>query len=455
MLNKKISRVLASLTIAFAVFADMGASAAAADTVEAVLNIAPVFSANPVSYCLVGSGNYQFAAFYAPDHRMIVAARTLDSSRWDMVQLPERVGWDSHNYIAMGVDSNGCVHLSGNMHCVPLVYFRTRRPYDIHSFERIPYMVGNRESSCTYPKFMTGPGGELVFNYREGKSGAGDDIFDVYDANSRAWRRLLDQPLFSGEGRMNAYHYGPISGPDGWYHVCWVWRDTPDANTNHDVSYARSKDLVHWETSDGRALALPITIATGEIVDPVPSHQGLMNNMVLGFDIEHRPIVSYTKYDSAGNSQVYDTRLESGRWQIRQISNWDWRWNIGGKGSITIDIRFGAVRPGSGGHLVQSYTHAKYGSGSWVLDEMTLQPIEAPSPHLTSRPAGASDAALHQVESRFPGMHVRLAGETLFGKSPEPSVHYLLRWESLDANRDRPPAALPPPSMLQLYKLRS
>src|SRR5262249_36508496 len=151
----------------------------------------------PVGFSLLRNGNHQYAAYYDPNRRLIVAGRTLDSAKWDSVALPEQLGWDSHNSIAMGVDQSGCLHLSGNMHVTPLVYFRTRLPYDINSFERIRNMVGSRESRCTYPKFRTGPAGELIFSYRDGQSGAGDDLYNVYDDRSRTWRRLLDQPLLS------------------------------------------------------------------------------------------------------------------------------------------------------------------------------------------------------------------------------------------------------------------
>ena len=63
-------------------------------------------------------------------------------------------------------------------------------------------------------------------------------------------------PLVDGEGRGNAYFVGPTQGPDGVFHLTWVWRDTPEAATNHDLSDARSRDLVHWEKSNGAPLKL-------------------------------------------------------------------------------------------------------------------------------------------------------------------------------------------------------
>ena len=96
--------------------------------------------------------------------------------------------------------------------------------------------------------------------------------------------------------RGNAYFAGPLLGGDGYYHLAWVWRDSPDCASNHDLSYARSKDLVHWTSSSGKEFVLPITIASAEIVDPTPVGKGLLNSCVsLGFDGQARPVIAYHK----------------------------------------------------------------------------------------------------------------------------------------------------------------
>jgi hypothetical protein len=424
--------------------------AAFEETVESVLPIGPAWSAIPVGFYLLRSGNHQFAAFYDSSRRLTIAARRLDSPKWDLVVLPENIGWDSHNGIAMGMDRRGCLHLCANMHVSPLVYFRTQQPYDIHTFEQIRQMVGSRESHCTYPKFIDGPNRELIFSYRDGQSGAGEDVYNVYDCQSRTWRRLLDQPLLSGQGKMSAYPIGPLLGPDNYFHLCWVWRDSIDVATNHDLSYACSKDLIHWQTSSGSSLLLPITRDNAEVVDPVPVRAGFMNaGVAIGFDAQKRPIISYLKFDPQGNTQLYDARPEGGSWKIHQISNWNYRWDFHGGGTIPIEIRYSPVNPNDQGGLVQSFSHVKCGSARWTLDQATLQPKE-------ERPSAPLPPDFSRVESSFPGMHVRLASEVVFGPDLEPGVRYRLRWESLDANRDRPrPGPLPHASMLKLVKCRT
>lgn len=412
-----------------------------------MLDISPVWSGHPVGFALLTDGDEQYVAFYDQDRRMTVARRCLDESRWEFRQLDSVLGWDSHNYVTMALDDQGHLHVSGNMHVRPLVYFRTERPGDIQSLRRVPAMVGSQEDRCTYPRFMKGPTGALIFTYRDGASGRGNQIYNTYDCQSRTWRRLLDAPLLDGRGAMNAYPVGPTRGPDGFFHLCWVWRDTSDCNTNHDVSYARSRDLVHWETAGGVPLELPMTVDTeGVVVDPVPAGGGAINgNTRVGFDSQKRPVVTYHKYDAKGNTQIYNARYEEDRWRIYQVSDWDYRWDFQGGGSIEFEVRVSAVRAHADGALTQKYSRKGHRSGIWTLDEATLRP----SGEMAAGPKWP--AALARPASDFPGMTVRWRSDS--GGSGEPGVRYVLRWETLGPNRDRARDVAPAASMLRLYRL--
>ena len=415
--------------------------------VTETLDLAPVWSGHPVGFCLLTDDQDQYVAFYDGDRRMTIARRRLDTGTWQFQRLDSVLGWDSHNYVTMAMDDRGHLHVAGNMHVRPLVYFRMERPGDIESLRPIPAMVDREEDRCTYPRFMDGPAGELIFTYRDGASGRGNQIYNVYDGATQTWRRLLDRPLLDGRGLMNAYPVGPSRGPDGRFHLCWVWRDTPDCNTNHDVSYARSADLVHWETAAGEPIELPMTIDTkGVVVDPVPAGGGAINgNTRVGFDAQQRPIVTYHKYDARGRTQVYNARCEAGRWRIYQTSDWDYRWAFEGGGTIHFEIRVAAVKAGPDGALSQKYRHDKLGSGIWRLDEATLRPV-CRVPEKPQWPA-----ALARLESDVPGMGVRWRGDS--GSSGTPGVRYVLRWETLGPNRDRARDVAPAPSMLRLYQL--
>jgi hypothetical protein len=346
----------------------------------------------------------------------------------------------------MAIDRDEKIHLSGNMHAVPLVYFRTTRPLDIHSFERMA-MVGRNEDRATYPHFLRNATGDLIFTYRDGRSGDGNQIYNIFDEKKGTWRRLIDRPLTDGEGHRNAYFVGPVSGPDGYFHLVWTWRESPDCATNHDLSYARSKDLEHWETSSAKPLALPVTLATAEVIDHVPVHGGMINgNTQIGFDVQKRLVVTYHKFDERGFTQIFNARREKEGWKIYRTTDWSYRWDFSGGGSIPFEIRHGSVHRAGDGSLQLTYSHVQHGSGAWKLDERTLRPTE------TLQPERQWPAGLDRVESQFPGMQVHMLADT--GRAAN-GARFFLRWETLGANRDRPrQGALPPTAMLRLYELR-
>ena len=416
-----------------------------------VLEVAPVWAGHRVGFSLLTVNDRQLVGFYDADRRLTVAVRSLDEKDWVFVPLPRHTGWDSHNSIEIAVDRDGFVHLTADMHTSPLVYFRSRHPlrepFTTDSFEPLHHMTGDQERRVTYPRFLHDDAGDLVFMYRYGSSGDGDQILNRYDTTTRQWHRLLDQPLTCGrvgDATMNAYLHGPVRGPDGFFHLAWVWRDTPDCETCHDVCYARSRDLVHWERSDGTPLGLPITAATCEVVDPVPAGGGLLNGLLrIGFDAAGRPVLSYHKYDDMGRSQIFTARLEDGRWRIRQTSDWSERIAFSGRGSIGLEASVGSVTLADDGTLLLDHRTPTAG-GTWQLDRETLAAVGLAAPRRRM------PVPLGRVESPWPGMQVRWQNDS--GEAT-PGRKFMLRWETLAPNRDRPRAEpLPPPSMLRVIE---
>ncbi len=423
--------------------------AAAADNPDlaagyGAIPVEPVWSGHPAGPALWTQGDRQFVAYYDANRQMSVAQRVLGTPRWTITRLDSFVGWDSHNYVTLAPDREGCLHVSGNMHVQPLTYFRSRLPWDASTLARQTAMTGARESRCTYPHFFYSPSGALVFEYRDGMSGQGDTLDNIYEEKNRSWRRLMDQPLFDGRGLMSCYPLGPTLGPDQFYHLTWVWRNTINAETNHDLSYARSRDLVHWETADGQPVRLPITSLTpGVVVDPIPVHGGVINGSgVAGFDLGGHVVISYHKFDAAGLTQLYFARFEQGRWHTYQASDWTYRWDFRGGGSLIPEIRVGALKP-LGDRLVIPIRHKDLGSATWSVDPVTLR-LGHRVPSLETPPP----SVWQKVESSFPEMEVRWANDSGPGS---PGVSYRLRWEALPNHRDQPrPKPWPEPSLLRV-----
>ena len=417
------------------------------------LTVGAAWSGHKVNYCLLTTPVRQYVGYYDPNRQLVIASRPLNSQTWDYHTLNTAVGWDSHNTIQMFCDSAGCLHIAANMHAVPLIYFRMERPHDPDSIVRLPSLIGNCEEKCTYPRFLSAPDGRMIFHYRNGVSGCGNEIYDVYDADTRTWSRLIEQPLTSGRGRMNAYFFGPVSGPDGFFHLAWVWRDSGDCSTNHDLCYARSRDLVHWENVSGTHLSLPMTSDSSGItvLSTPPRNSGLINMCGnIGFDASKQPILSFHRYDENGASRIYTLRLNpNGKHQLVSHGNLPLndRWEFSGGGSIRQMVFCSPVRPLADGSLLLEYEFVDREAGCWKLDPKTLETME------TLPPRAVCPSELSQMEQKFPGLIRNWLPDS--GISDEPETEWYLRWESLPANRDRPHSPpLPSPTRLSVCKIR-
>jgi len=426
-------------------------------SIEQIIKIDSVWAGHPVGFCLYTHGNRQYIAYYNAERRTVLGQRNLNQDKFGLHVLPatERatargtstvVGWDSHNFLTLGIDRDGYIHLSGNVHVNPLTYFRSIKPNDISEMEQIFEMVGTEEQRTTYPHFMLTREGELLYHYRDGGSGNGNEIYNIYNCETKTWKRLLDTPLTDGQGLMNAYQTQPTLMKDGWYHMYWVWRDTPDCSTNHDLSYMKSPDLIHWYDAFGAPIQMPATLDQKSlIVDPIPVEGGIINlaaKMVL--DDNNNPVFVYHKFDENGNTQFYVAQIMDGKWSYHVITDWDYRWFFSGNGSINSEIHLKGFKKRVDGNYEVDYWHIKYGDGTLLLNDK----FESIGKVLKPEPLNAS----LKIEGTFPGLQIQTSGD--IGESGD-GFQYLLKWETINRNRDKPrDKPWPEPSQLYLYKLK-
>lgn len=430
-----------------------------AESIAQIIKIDSVWAGHPVGFCLYTHGQRQYIAYYNANRNMVVGQRYLNDDKFQLYVLPATqretaggtssiLGWDSHNFVTLGVDKEGFIHLSGNVHVQPLTYFRSKLPGDISTLEQVFEMVGTEEKRTTYPHFMLTKEGELLYHYRDGGSGNGNEIYNFYATETKSWTRMLDVPLTDGQGLMNAYQTQATVMSDGWYHVYWVWRDTPDCSTNHDLSYMKSPDLKNWFNAFGEPVELPATIDKKQvIIDPIPPKGGIINLAAkLCLDANNKPTFVYHKYDSNGNIQFYISQIKEGRWVSSQITDWDYRWEFSGNGSINSEVSIDAFQKRSDGYYEVSYWHIKYGNGTILLNEN----FENIGKVIKAEPFSSSI----KIEGNFPGLQVRTSED--IGELTEPRIRYVLKWETIPRNRDRAPEKpWPAASQLYLYKLQS
>lgn len=427
--RKKIgaSFFLASLALpVFAEKADLAPQFCAG--IPSSLTIDQTWGGTRVAYSSIESASAVYTAYYDGDRWLSVSEINKCSGKLTKVRLPSRFGgWDPHNYITLSLDSKDRLHVAGNMHISPLIYSRMSRPGDLTSLEVLLPQVGSLEDRVTYPSFFELADGSLAFSYRYGRSGDGTEIINRFDGD--VWRRWLDKPLFSSSKlgpKVSAYHTSYFKGPDGNYHVAWIWRKSADVQTNFNINYAYSPDLKNWYSSAGEILVLPLTPDNADVVHKVPTNSGLFNNIRLGFDREKRPVISYLKFDETGATQLWHARKVAGVWRGRPSTRWSYRWNPKGAGNIPTVIDFGGV-VWRDGMLLERVRHPDLGNVTLRYDPESLEVDEIMKV--------IADPSLPKVkvDRRAPFGTVLYVVPVRAGKS-KPSVARTISWVSMPAD---------------------
>jgi hypothetical protein len=280
---------------------------------------------------------HQYAAFYNADSKVVIAKRKLGSTSWEIKETKFSGNTaDAHNSISIAIDGRGYIHLSWNNHNTKLNYARSAKP---GSLDMSPSaMLGDLENKVTYPEFYNPPNGGLLFFYRDGASGNGNLVLNGYDAKTEKWSRIQNN-LIDGEGRRNAYAQIAVD-VKGTIHVSWVWRESPDVATNHDLCYARSTDGGKtWTRSTGEKYQVPITAATAEYIWRIPQNSELINQTSMAADTYGNPYIG-TYWRPAGTSvpQYHLVYFNGKAWRSSQVSRRTTPFTLSGGGTKRIPI---------------------------------------------------------------------------------------------------------------------
>lgn len=297
-------------------------------------NNAVIFRRNAV----VTDGDMQYVAFYDQSGHVVLARRVLGSAEWEIRQTPltGRVA-DAHNCISLMVDGDGYLHLSWDHHNNPLRYVRSIAPASLDLTDPLA-MTGQIEDKVTYPQFYRLAGGDLLFFYRDGMSGNGNLMLNRYHTRTQQWTQIQNG-FIDGEGERNAYWQIAIDRHET-IHLSWVWRETPDVATNHDLCYACSHDGgLTWQKSTGEIYNLPITQASAEIACPIPQAHELINQTSMCADALGRPyIASYWRPPGTEIPQYHLVYHDGEGWRVAQVSQRQTAFTLGGVGTRRIPI---------------------------------------------------------------------------------------------------------------------
>lgn len=326
-----------------------------------LIPIAPGWAKNSVNATifrlnsLVTHEDHQVAAFYDEGGQVILSRRRLADRQWTIHEtgLTGNVR-DAHNCISLMVDGDGFLHLCWDHHNHPLRYVRSLASGSFDFTEKLS-MTGMAEEKVTYPQFYRLPGGDLLFFYRDGKSGDGNLMLNRYDLRTQTWTQV-QHGFVDGQGERNAYWQATIDD-QGTFHLSWVWRESPDVATNHDLCYARSTDGgVTWQKSSGERYTLPITVENAEIACSIPQGHELINQTSMCADGQGRPyIASYWRPPGTAVPQYHLVYHDGEGWRMSQVSARTTPFTLGGVGTRRIPISRPQIVADRNGDVTRAY----------------------------------------------------------------------------------------------------
>ncbi len=287
---------------------------------------------------LVTQADTQYVAFYTPEGKLALGKRHIkeDSFLIAETQYSGNV-YDAHNCISIIIDGDGYLHVSWDHHGHPLRYAKSIAPYSLQLGEKIE-MTGSNETNVTYPQFFKMPEGDVIFMFRDGQSGKGNLVVNKYNLQSKTWEQLQHN-LIDGEGKRNAYWQACLDHK-GVIHVSWVWRESPDVASNHDMCYAKSIDGgLTWENSKGEKYKLPITAATAEYANKIPQNSELINQTSMTTDSKGQPVIaSYWCEKDSDVPQYHIISLQNGKWITNNLGFRNSSFSLKGAGTKRIPI---------------------------------------------------------------------------------------------------------------------
>ena len=340
---------------------------------------------------LVTFKRHQYTAYYDAEGYMVLGKRELGSAQWELQRSPYKGNVaDAHNVISLMVDGDGYLHVAFDHHAQPLNYCRSTAPESLILGEKEP-MTSKDETDVTYPEFYRLSNGDLLFAYRSGLSGRGNLILNRYDLKQRRWQRIQDV-LIDGEGQRNAYWQLYVD-PQDVIHVSWVWRETWQVETNHDLCYAYSPDGGKtWCQSNGKIYNLPIRKANAEYACRIPQNSELINQTSMSTDAEGHPyIVTYWRDPDSSIPQYRMVWHDGSTWHNRPIMNRTQAFSLKGGGTKMIPISrpriavdkgraFFLFRDVERGNKVSMAYTPDIRNGEWQVTDLTDFPVDAWEP---------------------------------------------------------------------------
>lgn len=320
---------------------------------------------------LAKTGNYLLLSYYDQNSQATVSRLNLSNGKVEeSVKLDTYVGTDAHNYLAIGIDGSGGVHVAGNAHNSAINYFYGTSYLNLATIARSTKLS---DSSSTYPEFMLDDSGNFYYTIRVGSSGSSTNI--VYKWDGTNWNRTTSQPIADGSNnRGGTAYFGEWVKLNNWFYNAWCWRRLgEDESTNNQVNLIKTQDFATFYGYKGEQLTLPITRTENPAycIDNVPEGSNLLNQWgIKPFTFNNKLCVWYTKNDESGYPNLFIAYPDNNNnYTIKQVSQYKYVPSGATSGEISrlLSMLTASVRD-CGLYLEVNLQHQVLGKETLILD---------------------------------------------------------------------------------------
>ncbi|WP_233603835.1 BNR repeat-containing protein [Pedobacter sp. KBW01] len=287
---------------------------------------------------LVTFKNTQYAAYYDQEQYVVLASRKSGTQKWEVQRTAYKGdATDAHKSISIMVDGDGFLHLAWGQHNNNLNYAKSVAAGSLTMGDKTP-MVSAKENKVSYPEFYKLANGDLLFFYRDGGSGNGNLMINRYSLKTQKWTRVQDG-MIDGEGQRNAYWQVAVDQA-GTIHLSWVWRESSDVASNHDLAYAKSTDGgLTWFKSTHEKYTLPITAANAEYALKIPQKSELINQTSMFADAQGKVFIAgYWREANESIPQYHLVFKTAGNWKVSNLNFRKTPFSLSGGGTKKIPI---------------------------------------------------------------------------------------------------------------------
>lgn len=232
---------------------------------------------------------------------------------------------DPHDNPSIQIDQNGhlWVFVSGRGRKRPGHIYRSRKPYDIESFEHVA------SSEFTYPQPWWIDGSEFLFLFTKYTNGR-ELYWSTSNSDGKSWNE--DRKLAGMGG-----HYQVSNEQNG--HVITAFNMHPGGNVDKrtNLYFLQTNDNgKSWTTARGELVELPLTDpGTAALVHDYRSEGRLVYLKDIGFDADGNPVVLYLTSSSHqpgpdGNPRTLTiARWNGTEWIVSEIANTTHNYDMG------------------------------------------------------------------------------------------------------------------------------